>query len=36
MEILKDIRDFALVAVFTAISLAPRIVSAYRAVRKAE
>jgi hypothetical protein len=36
MEIIKDIHDSAFVAVLTAAALAPRIISAYRAARKAE
>jgi len=35
MELVKDIRDLALVAVFIATALAPRIISAYSAARKA-
>jgi hypothetical protein len=34
MEIAKDIRDLAFVILFIAMTLAPRIVSAYAAVRK--
>ena len=34
MEVVKDIRDLAFVIVFIAMTLAPRIVSAYAAVRK--
>ncbi|MEA3148050.1 MAG: hypothetical protein QOI53_3672 [Verrucomicrobiota bacterium] len=34
MEFAKDIRDLAFVIVFIAMTLAPRMVSAYAAVRK--
>ena len=34
MDIVKDIRDLAFVAVATAITLAPRVASLYRIVRK--
>jgi hypothetical protein len=34
MEIVKDIRDLSLVALFIATALAPRIISALRAARK--
>jgi len=36
MEIVKDIRDLAFVALAVAITLAPRIASLYRSVRKGE
>jgi len=36
MEIVKDIRDLAFVALVIAITLAPRIVSLYRSARKGE
>jgi hypothetical protein len=36
MEIVKDIRDLAFVALVIAITLAPRIASLYRSVRKGE
>jgi hypothetical protein len=35
MEVVKDIRDLAFVAVFIVTALAPRIISAYHAARKA-
>jgi hypothetical protein len=36
MEIVKDIRDLAFVTFFIATALSPRVISAYRAPRKAE
>jgi hypothetical protein len=36
MEIVKDIRDLAFVALVIALTLAPRIVSLYRSARKGE
>jgi hypothetical protein len=35
MEVVKDIRDLAFVALFIVTALAPRIISAYHAARKA-
>ncbi len=35
MEVVKDIRDLAFVAVFIVTALAPRIISAYHAAHKA-
>jgi hypothetical protein len=36
MEIVKDIRDLAFVALLIGLTLAPRIVALYRSARKGE